>query len=82
MAHDTRLSTSKIRESLMPHSDELRKRAAWYRKFAEQAGNPWIWEARLRKAEELEVEVARFESRPARKQEPFHRSSPLFVLGD
>ena len=37
----------------------LRKLAAWYREFAERAGNPWIWEARLRRADELESEADR-----------------------
>ena len=36
--------------------DEL---ACWYRAFAERAGNPTIWEGRLRRAEELEEEAAR-----------------------
>ncbi len=45
----------------MPNSDELRKLAAWYREFAERAGNPAIWEARLRTAEQLEAEADRAE---------------------
>jgi hypothetical protein len=45
----------------------LRELAAWYRVFAEEAGNPVIWEARLRTAAELEREAARLESaEPAR----------------
>jgi hypothetical protein len=32
----------------------LRDLAKWYRDRAEKAGEPWIWEARLRRAEELE----------------------------
>ena len=32
----------------------LRELAYWYREFAERAGNPVIWEARLRTAKELE----------------------------
>src|SRR6266446_10774268 len=40
-------------------ADELRKLAAWYRKFAERAGNPAIWEMRLRTAEKLEAEADR-----------------------
>ena len=28
--------------------------ATWYRAQAERAGCPWIWEARLQRAEELE----------------------------
>ena len=30
--------------------DKLRQLAAWYREFAECAGSPWVWEARLRTA--------------------------------
>ena len=40
----------------------LRELAAWYREFAERAGNPVIWEARLRTAAELEREANRLES--------------------
>jgi hypothetical protein len=36
---------------------KLRELAAWYREFAERAGNPTIWEARLRLAEELDAEA-------------------------
>jgi hypothetical protein len=43
----------------MERAQELRELAAWYRDFAEKAGNPWIWEARLRHAEELEREADR-----------------------
>jgi hypothetical protein len=32
--------------------------AAWYRQFAERAGNPAIWEARRRTAEYLEEKAA------------------------
>jgi hypothetical protein len=45
----------------MRNSDELRKLAAWYREFAERAGNPAIWEARLRTAAQLEAEADRAE---------------------
>jgi len=44
---------------------ELRKLAAWYREFAERAGNPIIWEARLHTAEDLEAEAARAEAKLA-----------------
>jgi hypothetical protein len=40
---------------------ELRKLADWYREFAERAGNPAIWEARLRTAGDLEREADRLE---------------------
>ena len=39
----------------------LRELAHWYREFAERAGNPVIWEARLRTAKELEQEADRLE---------------------
>jgi hypothetical protein len=45
----------------MNEGQKLRELAAWYRELAERAGNPWVWEARLRHAEELEEEAARFE---------------------
>jgi hypothetical protein len=49
----------------MPNSNELRKLAAWYREFAERAGNPAIWEARLRTAEQLETDADRAERQTA-----------------
>ena len=39
----------------------LRELATCYREFAEKAGNPAIWEARLRIAAELEKEAVRLE---------------------
>jgi len=39
----------------------LRELAACYRVFAERAGDPVIWEARLRTASELEKEANRLE---------------------
>jgi hypothetical protein len=41
----------------------LRELAAWYRSFAEQAGNPAIWEARLLMAKDLEAEADQIERR-------------------
>jgi hypothetical protein len=41
----------------MDRAQELRELAAWYRDFAERAGSLWIWEARLRRARELEREA-------------------------
>jgi len=46
----------------LPNPDELRKLAAWYREFAERAGDAAIWEARLRTAKELEAEADRVEA--------------------
>lgn len=45
---------------------KLREIAAWYREFAERAGNPAIWECRLRTAEDLEAEALRIEKRSGR----------------
>ena len=44
-----------------PH--RLRQLAAWYRDFAERAGNPAIWEARLMTAKRLDQEADRLEAR-------------------
>jgi hypothetical protein len=41
----------------------LRELAGWYREFAERTGNPTIWEARLRTAEDLDAEADRLEQR-------------------
>lgn len=41
--------------------EKLRELACWYREFAERSGNPTIWDARLRTAEDLEAEAARIE---------------------
>ncbi len=42
--------------------EKLRELASWYREYAERTGNPAIWDARIRTAEELEAEAARLES--------------------
>jgi hypothetical protein len=49
---------------------KLRELAAWYREFAERTGNPSIWEARLRMAEDLEREADRLERRKTALLEP------------
>jgi hypothetical protein len=36
---------------------KLRELAAWYRKYAERAGNPDIWDSRMRYAENLEAQA-------------------------
>src|ERR1051325_10421213 len=43
--------------------EKLRALASWYREIAERAGNPFIWEARLRTAEDLDAEADRIEER-------------------
>jgi hypothetical protein len=49
-------------EGGMPDVDASRKLAAWYREFAERAGDHWIWERRLRTAEQLKAERHRVEA--------------------
>ncbi len=41
---------------------ELRALAVWYREFAERTQNAAIWEARIRTAEELEMNAQALES--------------------
>ena len=50
----------------------LRELAAWYRAFAERAGNPAIWAARLRTAEDLDAEASRIERRTSAQSKPRH----------
>jgi hypothetical protein len=47
---------------------ELRKLADWYRQFAERAGNPVIWEARLMTAKDLERKADHLEKVATRSQ--------------
>ncbi len=47
----------------MGQVQKLRDLASWYREFAERAGNPTIWDARLRTAEDLEREANNVEAR-------------------
>jgi hypothetical protein len=44
--------------------ERLRELASWYREYAERTGNPAIWDARIRTAEDLEAEAARLEGVP------------------
>jgi hypothetical protein len=46
-----------------PSAQALRALAEWYREFAERTQNPAIWEARIRTAEELEMNAQALESR-------------------
>jgi hypothetical protein len=43
-------------------SGKLRELAAWYRAFAERAGAPWVCEARLQTADDLEHYAALMET--------------------
>ena len=45
--------------------DELEELAAWHRLNAERAGSSWVWDARLRAAEDLERRAAELRTRHA-----------------
>ena len=47
----------------MVEAEKLRELASWYREFAERTGNPTIWDARIRNAEDLEAEAKLLERR-------------------
>jgi hypothetical protein len=49
---------------LARHVERLRELASWYREYAERTGNPAIWDARIRTAEDLEAEATRLECLP------------------
>jgi hypothetical protein len=56
-----------------PDPIKLHELASWYREFAERAGNPAIWESRVRTADDLDAEAERIECRrvaPARSRHP------------
>lgn len=58
----------------MADPEKLRELASWYREFAEHAGNPLIWDARLRTAEDLEAEAQRLEqAAQSPRPKEFHR---------
>ena len=50
----------------------LRELAAWYRALAERAGDPAIWDARLRTAEDLDLEANLIEQRTSAQSSPRH----------
>jgi hypothetical protein len=50
-----------MRYVVQDNSQKLRELALWYREYAVRAGNPWIWEARLQTAENLERQAAMLE---------------------
>jgi hypothetical protein len=51
----------------MDQAQKLRELASWYREFADRAGNPTIWDARLRTAEDLEREAGNIEAQTERR---------------
>jgi hypothetical protein len=63
------MTTSGISDGRPKEPRRLRELAAWYRRFAEEAGNPVIWEARLRSPAELEREADPLEEASERPRE-------------
>jgi len=61
-----------LRSKTVEDPAKLRELAAWYREFAEQSGNPAIWDGRLRTAEDLEAEANQLETVP--HSWPYNRS--------
>jgi len=53
-------------------AQKLRALAAWYREFAEHAGVNWIWEGRLRRAEDLEKEADHLQALAEADPPPAH----------
>ena len=51
------LPSSSSQRDGAPRREPLRQLAAWYRAQAERAGSPWVWEARLQRAEDLEAQA-------------------------
>lgn len=58
------------REAVVDDPAHLKKLAVWYRDFADRAGNPMIWEARLRTAQDLDQEAERVERLLASRKRP------------
>jgi hypothetical protein len=50
-------------ENTLETIERLEKLAAWHRINAERAGADWVWEARLRAAEDLERQAAKLHAR-------------------
>jgi hypothetical protein len=55
--------SSSDKKDIPPHRGQLLRLAAWYRAQAERAGSSWVWEARLQRAEDLEMQARRKQPR-------------------
>lgn len=55
--------------------DELEELAAWHRLNAERAGSSWVWDARLRTAEDLERRAAELRTRHAHERRAARRAA-------
>ena len=56
-------------------ADKLRQLAAWYREFADRAGNPWVCDARLRTTQELEAKAGQRGRRAMKSAEELRAES-------
>jgi hypothetical protein len=65
---DSKEETSAMPEITVKAIEKLEKLAAWHRINADHAGSAWVWEARLRTAEDLERQVATLRARLAANQ--------------
>jgi hypothetical protein len=64
MIRNLQSSLSSVNERAgTPRRDPLLRLAAWYRAQAERAGSSWVWEARLQRAEDLEVQARHKQAR-------------------
>jgi hypothetical protein len=66
----------------MREAERFRELAAWYREFAERAGNPSIWESRLLMAEDLEQEADRLDRHAAEPRGKRLQSERLTTVAD
>jgi hypothetical protein len=57
--------TSAMSEITVKAIEKLEELAAWHRIQADHAGSAWVWEARLRTAEDLERQAATIRNRLA-----------------
>jgi hypothetical protein len=57
------VKTWSMSENRIETIERLEKLAAWHRVNAERAGADWVWEARLRAAEDLERQAAKLRAR-------------------
>jgi hypothetical protein len=61
--------------------DKLEALAAWHRLNAEHAGSAWVWEARLRTAEDLERRAAELRTHQVRCQSSARRAAGEVTRG-
>src|SRR3954447_6093665 len=68
MPYDGPILAGDVSENRTENIEYLRALAAWYREFAEKAGNPTVWGCRIATAEDLERRAAEIQIGTIRKQ--------------